>query len=230
MTLKQVMAELKKLGTEQNRKVYRRHGAGDNMFGVSFGNLQKLGKQLKKNPELADELWMTGNFDAQSLACLIADPKVMTRAQLDGWTKLLEFSPAVDYLVKYVTVKHPDAKSLADKWMKSKKEYVIRCGYHTMANLVKEQDPYTVEEMRGFVDTIKANIHKAPNRGKEGMHNALIAIGGHPKLKAYAITAAKAMGPVDIDHGETNCKTPDPVEYIEKIHARAAKQKTAKAG
>jgi hypothetical protein len=29
-----------------NRKVYRRHGAGENQFGVSVANLRKLAKQI----------------------------------------------------------------------------------------------------------------------------------------------------------------------------------------
>ena len=36
MTYTQVMKELKTMGTAQNRKVYGRHGVGQNMFGVSF--------------------------------------------------------------------------------------------------------------------------------------------------------------------------------------------------
>jgi len=37
MTYREIMKELEALGTAQNRKVYRRHGAGENLFGVSFG-------------------------------------------------------------------------------------------------------------------------------------------------------------------------------------------------
>ena len=76
-----VMAELESLGTEQNRKIYRRHGAGDNQFGVSFANLRKLAKGLRPNNGLADELWRTGNQDARVLATLIADSQTMDRCR-----------------------------------------------------------------------------------------------------------------------------------------------------
>ena len=36
MTEKEVLQELEKLGTAQNRKIYKRHGASDNLYGVSF--------------------------------------------------------------------------------------------------------------------------------------------------------------------------------------------------
>ena len=47
---------LKSMGTAQNRKIYSRHGAGENIYGVSFANLAKLRKQIKTNHELALEL------------------------------------------------------------------------------------------------------------------------------------------------------------------------------
>jgi hypothetical protein len=49
------------------------------------------------------------------------------------------------------------------------------------------------------------------------MNGALISIGIYkPALRKKAIEAARRMGKVDVDHGETNCKTPDAVSYIEK--------------
>jgi hypothetical protein len=47
MTHNQVMTELKKAGTAQNRKIYARHGATGEMFGVSFATLRSLHKQIK---------------------------------------------------------------------------------------------------------------------------------------------------------------------------------------
>jgi hypothetical protein len=35
------------------------------------------------------------------------------------------------------------------------------------------------------------------------------------------VRTAKKIGKVEVDHGETNCKTPDAVTYIEKaLHRR----------
>jgi hypothetical protein len=64
------------------------------------------------------------------------------------------------------------------------------------------------------------------------MHNALIGIGsyGSKSLRDKAIAAAKRIGKVEIDHGETGCKTPDAVTYINKtVEYRAAKAAKAKA-
>lgn len=53
-SLKQVMSELKKLGSDQTRKTFARHGApSDSMFGVKVGDLKKLFKLLNPLPTRA---------------------------------------------------------------------------------------------------------------------------------------------------------------------------------
>ena len=65
-------------------------------------------------------------------------------------------------------------------------------------------------------------IHAAPNAEREGMNLAVIAIGCRsPGLRKAAIAAAKRIGKVEVDHGDTACKTPDAAEYIEKSWAHA---------
>jgi hypothetical protein len=68
------------------------------------------------------------------------------------------------------------------------------------------------------VDQIEKEIHAGKNRVKYAMNNALIAIGvSSSKLQKKAIEAAKRIGRVEVDHGETNCQTPDAVAYIQKM-------------
>jgi hypothetical protein len=53
MTKTQVMAEMKRAGTAQNRKIYARHGASGEMFGVSFAKLREMKKRIKTDQALA---------------------------------------------------------------------------------------------------------------------------------------------------------------------------------
>ena len=72
--------------------------------------------------------------------------------------------------------------------------------------------------------TIVTSIHASSDAEKEAMNQAVITIGGRsPALRKAAIAAAKRIGKVEVDHGETSCKTPDAVPYIEKMwaHSRA---------
>jgi hypothetical protein len=53
------------------------------------------------------------------------------------------------------------------------------------------------------------------------MNNALIAIGVCKQgLRQQAIASAKRIGKIEVDHGETNCKTPEAMSYIEKAAQR----------
>src|SRR5512134_536480 len=90
-TAASVLRELKRLGTAQNVKIYRRHGAGENVYGVSFGDLRPLGKKLGTDHGLALALWGSGNADARCLATMVADPAVMTREEADAWVEDIDY-------------------------------------------------------------------------------------------------------------------------------------------
>jgi len=216
MTLSQVMAELKKLGTAQNVKVYKRHGCGDDVFGVSFANLNTLKKKIKTDHDLAEALWGTGNVDARALAMMIADPGRVTSKQADAWVKDLSYYLLAD-MVAGVVAKSPQAPRKMEKWMASKKEFVRECGYSMLASRLRDGADVGDAACKRYLEAIEAQIHTSPNRARHAMNNALIAIGVYrPSLTKIAMAAARRVGKVEVDHGETSCKTPDAVAYIEK--------------
>src|SRR5262245_46771663 len=123
MTLQEAMKQLEAAGTAQNRKVYARYGASANMFGVSFANLYKFQKQIKVDHELAEQLWATGNHDAQVLATLIADPNAMTDKKIEEWAKGLK-NNGMALLYSNLLIRSPLARKKAEKWHKSKDELI----------------------------------------------------------------------------------------------------------
>lgn len=59
------------------------------------------------------------------------------------------------------------------------------------------------------------------------MNNALIAIGiRNDYLQDKALEVARAIGPVEVDQGETNCRTPDAAAYILRTVARKHRHST----
>lgn len=87
MDFQEALKKLEDLGTEQNRKIYRRHGISNEIFGVSYANLGKLAKEIKKDHRLARRLWETENHDARLLATMIAEPKRFSSDEIDEWSK-----------------------------------------------------------------------------------------------------------------------------------------------
>jgi hypothetical protein len=88
----------------------------------------------------------------------------------------------------------------------------------SFANLAKLQRKIKTDQT---IAAIESRIHASKNRQRDAMNNAVIAIGiRNSALEKKAVAAARRRGKVDVDHGETGCKTPDAVEYIERVKAR----------
>ena len=85
MTANEVLDEIQPLGTEGYRKVLRNHGVPEPFFGVKIEDLKKIQKRIKKDYQLALDLYDTGIYDAMYLAGLIADDMKMTKKDLRRW-------------------------------------------------------------------------------------------------------------------------------------------------
>ncbi|MFD2169009.1 DNA alkylation repair protein [Tumebacillus lipolyticus] len=221
MELAEVLAKLEAMGTEQNRKVYGRHGIGVNMFGVSFAEMKKLAKEIKKDQRLTEQLWETGNWEARVVATMIADPKLIEEAQLHTWVECLTDHTLTDVLTSNLASKTPFAQALMVAWIRSEEEWVGRAGWQMLTQLALGKEPLPDEFFEPFLEKIGTGIHQSKNRIKEAMNTALIAIGSrNDLLEAKALQLAAAIGKVKVDHGETACKTPDATAYINKMKQR----------
>jgi 3-methyladenine DNA glycosylase AlkD len=220
MNLQELMLEMETMGTEQNRKIFRRHEAQEPMFGISSANLKLLTKKIKKNHELAMQLWATGNYDARILAMMIADPAQATEALLDRWVADLNSQVLTGYLADYVS-KTSFAQAKANQWSQSDDELIGRTGWQLLGKLAVEDQTLSDAYFEPFLSTIEQKIHDSKNRKREAMNGAIIAFGGRSMdLQEKALLTAKNVGKVHIDHGETGCKTPDATQYILKMSAR----------
>src|SRR3984885_370240 len=88
MTAKEIVEELRTLGAESIKKVLRNHGVREPFFGVKIGDMKKILKRIKKDYQLALDLYDTGNYDAMYLAGLVADDAKMTKKDLNRWVKM----------------------------------------------------------------------------------------------------------------------------------------------
>ena len=83
-----------------------------------------------------------------------------------------------------------------------------------------------VARLKRNLSAIEKRIHQSKNRTKDAMNNALIPIGlRNSELEKKALEVARRIGKVEVDHGETGCKTPDAVPYIMKARKRKNKRR-----
>ncbi len=227
MDLDSAMSKLRTFGTEQNVKTYKRHGSGDDVFGVSYANLKKLRKQIGDDHSLALQLWDTGNTDARSLATMVADPEELTPSEATQWMKDVTYPPHENEVAS-VVAKSSFGLSKMRQWRKQKSEYARTTGYAILASMLKD-DPDSIEELEceRILKEVESEIHRSPNRVRYAMIMAVIAIGIYkPDLRDDALAAGGRIGDVEVDHGETSCTTPQIVPYIKKATSRAKKGTT----
>lgn len=233
-TVTQILSELKKLGSAQTRKIYARHGAPESMFGVKVGDLKPIAKRIKGDQELALALYDSGNSDAMYLAGLVADGSQMTRSQLDAWAKAAPWYMISEYSVPGVACESPHARSLANKWIKSRQPAIAACGWSTWAGIVatRPDEELDLAEIEGLLDRVVEGIGKAPDRVRYTMNGFVISVGAYVKpLLQRAREVARQLGKVEVDMGDTSCKVPLATETIQKIEDRGTvgkKRKTIK--
>ena len=223
MMLDETMRVLEKAGSEQTRKTYRRHGAQEPMFGVSFAILKTLVKRIGVDHELAVQLWNTGNHDARVLAVKIADPAQIKPAQLDRWAAAMR---TWNEYVAMLTAESPHGAAKAKEWLASPKEPLRATAWLLIGFLASLDEKSGDDYFAKLVERIESSIHSATNSERQTMNSALISIGGRsPALRKAATAAAKRIGKVEIDYGDTECKTRDAGPYIEKLWAHATAKK-----
>jgi 3-methyladenine DNA glycosylase AlkD len=232
-TAAEIVAELKKLGSPSIKKVLAKHGAPEPFFGVKTEELKKIQKRIKKDHELALALYDTGISDAMYLAGLIAEPEKMTKAHLNKWAKNATWNLLSEYTVAWVASESRFGFELARAWIDSPKEKVACSGWSTFGSMValKPDEELDLEEIVHLLGRIEKKIHTSPNRVRYTMNGFIIAVGAYVvPLTAKARATAKAIGAVTVEMGDTACRVPSAVEYIEKIEKMGRlgrKRKTA---
>jgi 3-methyladenine DNA glycosylase AlkD len=233
MTAEEIIHELSTLGSPSVKKVLMTHGAKEPFYGVKIGDLKQIQKRVKKNHELALQLYESGISDAMYLAGLIAEPAKMTEAQLQKWVKAAYWYMLSEYTVAWVTAESRFATVLAKEWQRSPKEMIAAAGWSTYSSFVAitPDEKLNLIEIEKLLSRIPQELPGSPDRVRYTMNGFVISTGGYiAPLLAKAKAAAKAIGKVKVDMGGTSCKVPDALAYIEKIERMGrvgAKRKTA---
>jgi hypothetical protein len=219
-TLTAVMQELKSKGSEKTRATYARHGIpAERAMGVSVADLKVVAKGLKGEQALAMELYATGMMEAMYLAGMVAKGSLMTRAQLNAWAKgAAGMSMVAEHTVAWVAVESTLGRELAVEWMGVKA--VAPSGWCTYSGLVATvaDEALDLQEIEGLLGRVVKGIDGAANRERYTMNGFVIAVGTYVKpLHAAAKAAAKKLGDVSVDVGDTACEVPVAEARIAKV-------------
>ena len=234
MTAEEIVQEIKPLGRESYKKVLLNHGIKEPVFGVKIEELKKIQKRIKKDYQLALDLFDTGIYDAMYLAGLIADDARMTKKDLERWAEKANCQALNEYTVAWVAAESNYGHDLALRWIQSKKESVASSGWATLSGLValKDDSELDMDELVDLLKRVRKTIHSQPDRVRYVMNGFVIAVGSYvPELTELALQTGEEIGPVPVDMGDTACKVPYAPDYIRKVQARGTigkKRKTVK--
>lgn len=223
-----VMTRLEAEGTAQNRKIYARHGAAEPMFGVSYAALGKIAKPLGTDQGLAEALWDSGNHDARVLALRVADVAALSRPLVERWLRDVDNYILAEALGG-LCARSSQARTLSDAWRDDAAEWPASFAWFIVACTAEMRGVWSSAELAGLVAQIEREVAARPNRVRHEMNGALIAIALRDHdLREAVLAAASRIGRVNVDHGQTGCKTPEIAPYVAKTlahrTARAARR------
>jgi 3-methyladenine DNA glycosylase AlkD len=234
ITAAKIISELRPLGKASYKKTLLNHGIPEPMLGVSIAELKKVHKRIKKNYQLALDLYDSGIYDAMYLAGLIADDQRMTKRDLQRWVETATCEALCSYTVSWVAAEGLHGWEMAHQWIDSKKPSIAAAGWATLCSLVaiKDDAELDVPALKKLLQRVERTIHAAPNGVRYAMNSFVISVGSYVKpLSDVALKTAEKIGVLSVDMGNTACKVPFAPDYIRKVKARGAigkKRKTAK--
>src|SRR5262245_54243138 len=166
MTADEIVQEIKPLGKESYKKVLLNHGIKEPVFGVKIEDLKKIQKRVRKDYQLALDLYDTGIYDAMYLAGLIADDAKMTKKDLQHGVESAKSKALCEDTVAWVAAESNHGHEIALRWIESKKEGIASAGWATLSGLValRDDSELDMDELVQFLKRVEKTIHTQPNR------------------------------------------------------------------
>lgn len=216
----EVMTALAALEDPKARAINERHG---DAHGVNLTKLRALAKELKKNDELALDLWGTGDTAAQLLATLVMRPRSHDADRLDAMLRAARGPKAQAWLVNYIVKKSPHAEELRLRWLDDKDPVVASAGW-TLTSERVNKSPAGLD-LPGLLDVIEAEMKEAPQRLQWAMNETLAYIGiENPDLRDRALAIGERPQVLKDYPTPPGCTSPFAPTWITEIVRRNAEK------
>lgn len=190
-----IVRELQPLRSEENLAGMARYGIDtSNALGIPLSVLKPLAKEIGRQHELALALWDTQVREARVVAFLIADPRMLTKAQATKWARESGSWDICDGCVIHLFRKSPDAWELAWKWAPQKQEFIRRAGFAMFSTLAVHDKKAPDETFLKVLPLIEQTAGDGRNFVKKAVNWALRQIGKrNPALRKEATAVARRL-------------------------------------
>ena len=187
---------------------------------VKMGDLKKRGAEIKKDHDLATELWATGDFYPRLLAILIFDNKLLSEDVLDELAKDMvrhddkERAQLADWLLANQLSKNKKLASLMLTWEKNQSPILRRLFWYHQARLrwVGQTPP---DNSGALLNSLEKNMADEKPEVQWAMNFCACQIGVHePAFRARCIKLGKELGLYKDEHVAKNCTPSYIPEFI----------------
>lgn len=191
----QALAWMKARGSKANVGGMARYGIkAKKVFGLSVGTIRALGKKIGTDHELAESLWKSGWHEAKFLAAFIADPALVTPAQMDRWAKSFENWADTDTACFCLFDRTPHAWGRIRAWSSRKGEFEKRAAFALIASMALHDKTGPDAPFLKSLAIIERAATDDRNFVKKGVSWALRGVGERSKpLNAAAVKLARKL-------------------------------------
>ncbi len=199
MKHEEILKQLKSLSNPEAVAGMARFGINtERAYGVSLYTLRPMAKEIGKDHNLAQQLWISEIHEARILAGMIDDPKQVTEKQMESWVKEFDSWDVCDQVCGNLFDKTPFAYRKAVEWSSREEEFVKRAGFVLMATLSVHDKKAEDKQFEKFFPIIKREVNDNRNFVKKAVNWALRQIGKRNiNLNKKAIKTAKEIQKTD---------------------------------
>ncbi len=169
-----------------------------NILGIGVSPLRKIARQIGRDQDLAEQLWLTGIHEARTLACFVADPASISEAVAERWIRDFDNWAICDAACLHLFDKTPWAWNKAKEWSRRDREFERRAGFAVMAALAVHDKKAPDARFLQFLPFIRRAATDDRNFVKKAVNWALRQIGKrNAPLNTAAIDEAEQIAKID---------------------------------
>lgn len=194
MEINSIIEDLKLMSSPEHLAKQSHFGINTSTaLGIKTPLLRAYAKKIGKNHELAVKLWKTGIHEAQMLASMIDNPKLMTENQVEEWVCSFNSWDLCDVTCD-VLGQTDFVLQLIDKYSIRDEEYVKRTAFALMCELAFHDKKSQNEQFFYFFNLIEREAWDERNFVRKAVNWALRQIGKRNEtLRIRAIETANII-------------------------------------
>ena len=131
-----ILSRLREKADSANLEGMKRYGmTAENRLGVSVADMRLIVKGIRKNHDLALELWKTGLAEGKIVASMLDQPEKLASPQMEEWVVGFDSWDVCDQVCMNLFEKSPLAWTKIVEWSERKETFVKRAAFALIACL-----------------------------------------------------------------------------------------------